>query len=114
MSKESKEKKKVKRKTDFDTEVELSECMEAAVKDMKTNYHTVSADEQKQMDLHLKTLTEAEEKITKSRKEHKRNIFFKVLCFVLSAALMIIGFIIPGAGGKLTDIGQKFMNRKDL
>ena len=113
MSKESKEKKVKKKTADFDTEVALSECMADAVKDMKSNYQTVSADEQKQMDLHLKTLTEAEEKITKSRKEHKRSIFFKVLCFGLSALLMILGFVIPGAGGKLTDIGQKFMNRKD-
>lgn len=113
MSKESKEKAKMKRKSDFDTEVELSECMEAAVKDMKTNYHTVSADEQKQMDMHLKTLTEAEEKITKARKEHKRSIFFKILCFVLSALLMVLGFIIPGAGNKITDIGTRFLNRKD-
>ena len=113
MSKESKEKKIKKKTADFDTEVELSECMQQAVKDMKDNYQTVSADEQKQMDLHLKTLTEAEEKITKARKEHKRSIIFKVLCFVLSAGLMVLGFLIPGAGGKLTDLGKKFMDRKD-
>lgn len=113
MSKEFKEKKKQKKASDFDTEVKLSECMADAVKDMKENYQTVSADEQKQMDLHLKTLTEAEEKITKARKEHKRNIIFKVLCFGLSTLLMILGFLIPGAGGKLTDLGRKFMDRKD-
>lgn len=111
MSKESREKKKQRKAAAFDTDVNLYEAISKATEEI--NNSDVNDPDMAKKDAHLKSLVESEEKITKARKEHKRSIFFKVLCFGLSALLMVLGFIIPGAGGKLTDIGRRFMDRRD-
>lgn len=108
-----KESKKIKRLSDFESEINLAEAIETASREVKNMSQDTDPEERSRADAHLKTLVDCEERITKARKEHRRSIVFKVLCFGLSALLMILGFIIPGAGGKLTEIGRRFMDKKD-